>query len=186
MLPTWEDKYSIDSKRIDNQHKKLFELAAQAYSMGSRHISKEEIKGVLDSFFNYMKVHFKDEEEFMKSIGYPNLSQHQEIHQHIIHSLVALIRDIHNVNDMKEKLSIIAKNWLLEHILHEDMKIANWQKEMALKGKKPKIKEEKRFYYICGCAQKVHKVNELTHERIQKGANYHCKKCGETIVYQEH
>lgn len=42
--------------------------------------------------------------------------------------MIELINKIHNANDMKEQLGVIAKKWLLEYILQEDMKIEAWKK----------------------------------------------------------
>lgn len=187
MLVAWSDKYSVEYERVDKQHKKLFELANKAYDMGTHNTSKEEIKSVLDGFFNYMKVHFKDEEDYMTLIGYPLIENHKKIHREIIKSLVTLIKEIHDLNDMRLKLSIIAKKWLLEHILHEDMKIANWKKEMILQGKDLNLEQEQiNFYYVCDCQHKVHKFNKLTHEKIQEGSKYRCKVCNKIVTYQKH
>lgn len=186
MLPSWDDKYKTDYERVDRQHKKLFDLAAHAYLMNAKLVSKEEIKEVLFEFFEYMKVHFKDEEEYMAAIGYPNLDEHKEIHQFIINSLVRLIKEIHDVHDMKKKLSIIAKNWLVDHIIKEDMKIAKWRKIQEKAGKKLNVVEEQKYYYVCGCHDNVHQVSPEVHKKIQNGAKFFCKKCKEVLKFQEY
>ncbi len=187
MLATWNDSYSIHNERIDEQHKKLFDMANYAYSLNHKHISKQEITDILADFFNYMKVHFKDEEHYMESLGYPGLEEHKVIHKHIIQSLVKLVQETKNLNEMKENLSIVAKKWLLEHILHEDMKIANWRKQQALSGNKiVEQKREQKFYYVCGCDEKVHSVSKETHHKIQSGSKFRCKKCGQAITFQQH
>ncbi|ASM40592.1 bacteriohemerythrin [Campylobacter sp. RM12327] len=183
MLPTWEDSYSINNESIDAQHKKLFELAAVAYNLENKYVSKQQIKDVLNGFFEYMKTHFSDEEEYMLSIGYPKLDEHKKIHNYIIQSMVRLISKIHNTNDMKEQLGVIAKKWLLEHILQEDMKIESWRRKSILKAEKePEARKPKeKFYYVCSC--KSHFVTAEIHEKIKCGAKFICKKCGEVIVY---
>lgn len=46
----------------------------------------------------------------MEKIGYPDIVNHKKIHNELTKSLVMLIKNVKNVNDMKEKLHIIAKN----------------------------------------------------------------------------
>ena len=72
--------------------------------------------------FEYMKEHFKDEQEYMDLIGYPYLKEHTMMHKDIIASMASLIKTFKNVNDLKENLSLIAEKWLVDHILKEDAK----------------------------------------------------------------
>ena len=93
----WDNSYSIHNAHIDAQHKQLFDLAKQAYVMLNRRVTPEEIREMLLGFFNYIKEHFHDEEQYMEKIGYPNLEEHRKIHNEITKSLVTLIKNVKNV-----------------------------------------------------------------------------------------
>lgn len=92
MLPKWDNSYSVHNAKIDEQHKKLFELAAKVEVVSDRSVSKNEVKELLAEFFNYMKDHFNDEEKYMQLIGYPNLEEHRKIHKEIIQTMINLIK----------------------------------------------------------------------------------------------
>lgn len=181
MIPIWSDNYSIGNERVDNEHKKLFELAKKAYSMENKYISKVEMKQVLAEFFDYMKYHFNDEEDFMRSIDYPNLEEHAKIHKSIIESMVKLITEINNVNEMKGQLVVIAKKWLLEHILQEDMKIGAFIRsgvcgiQNANKTNQPisdfakSTNSEPKFLYKCACNDKIHTISQEIHKKYYLG-----------------
>ncbi|EAI9679523.1 bacteriohemerythrin [Campylobacter coli] len=117
MLPKWDKIYSVHNGKIDNQHKKLFELAAKVEHIFDKPVHRDEIKALLTDFFNYMKYHFDDEEKYMQFICYPDFERHRQIHKEIIQSMIKIIQNIKTTNDLKEKLYIMVKKWLLEHIL---------------------------------------------------------------------
>lgn len=139
MIPIWDDKYSIGNTKIDAQHKRLFDLAATAFIYAEKNISREQMKEILSGFFEYMKTHFSDEEAYMRSISYPRLEKHSKIHKSIISDMSSLITETNNLNEMKENLVVIAKSWLLEHILQEDMLIEKWYDNFLLRQKHPEM-----------------------------------------------
>ncbi|MCW1355606.1 hypothetical protein OLQ17_05005 [Campylobacter jejuni] len=57
MLPKWDKSYSVRNGKIDDQHKKLFELAAKVEHIFDKPVNRNEIKILLTDFFNYMKYH---------------------------------------------------------------------------------------------------------------------------------
>ena len=127
MLPTWSDDISVHNDSIDEQHKKLFEIAEMAYDLANKQTSKEEVIEILRELLQYTQEHFKDEEQYMASIYYPYLEQHRIKHREIIRDMTILITNIRNINDLKIKLGIIVKKWLLKHILKEDMQIEKFR-----------------------------------------------------------
>lgn len=184
----WDNSYSIHNAHIDAQHKQLFDLAKQAYVMLNRRVTSEEIREMLLGFFNYIKEHFHDEEQYMEKIGYPNLEEHKKIHSEITKSLVTLIKNVKNVNDMKEKLHVIAKKWLLEHILKEDMKIEHFRRSMLIAENADSkasdvcdLPTNEIYYYACDCEGKIHDVPIDIHRRIERGERFRCKTCKEDI-----
>lgn len=56
MLPKWIKKYSVNNAKIDDQHKKLFQLAAKVEAISEKSVSRNNIKDLLSEFFNYTKI----------------------------------------------------------------------------------------------------------------------------------
>ncbi|BEJ57590.1 hypothetical protein B10583_00960 [Campylobacter jejuni] len=50
MLPKWDNSYSVHNAKIDEQHKKLFKLAAKVEVVSDRSVSKNEVKELLAEF----------------------------------------------------------------------------------------------------------------------------------------
>ncbi|HIC9350652.1 TPA: bacteriohemerythrin [Campylobacter jejuni] len=152
MVPKWNKSFSVHNAKIDAQHKKLFDLAGKVEFMLEKPIYKENLKLLLNEFFDYMKEHFYDEEKYMELIGYPELEQHKKIHKEIIKAMIKIIKNAKTTNDLKEKLYIVSRKWLLEHILYEDMKVEQYRmtslitednKEVSFKTiEEEEIKEE--------------------------------------------
>lgn len=194
LLPKWSDEYSIDNPEIDEQHKKLFELASAVEAISDRSVSKKRIKDLLTEFFHYMRDHFRAEEEYMQSINFPELEPHKRIHKDIIQSMVHLISTIKTTNDLKERLYLISKRWLLEHILFEDMKILEFVQMKALTSSGGALADEisyiddntehQGYLYACGCEDKMHDVSLDVHRQIQVSEkDVRCRVCNEKIVF---
>ena len=97
-------------------------LLKKSFIYANKNISREEIRNIVVEFFEYMKEHFKDEQEYMDLIGYPYLKEHTMMHKDIIAGMASLIKTSKNVSDLKENLSLIAEKWLVDHIFKEDAK----------------------------------------------------------------
>ena len=105
LIPLWDERYNINHQKIDTQHQRLFEPAAQVENAVFKFVKRDELKEILTELFAYMKEHFHDEEEFMQEIQYPRLYEHKQMHKNIIHEMFQLIQNIKSTNDLKEKLS---------------------------------------------------------------------------------
>ncbi len=126
MISQWNDKYTLHVEKIDKQHKELFRLSAVVESLDET-TTKEEIKELLNSFFSYMREHFRDEEAYMKSIGYPLLKKHHELHHEIIEDFATLIKKNHTLDLLKDGMKKATKKWLIDHIMENDLKIEKWR-----------------------------------------------------------
>ena len=204
MLPQWDDKYSVSNYLIDEQHKKLFELANMADNLLGKQTNPAEIKKMLAALFEYMRTHFKDEEEYMKTIQYPMLEAHQEKHKYIVSEMTNLVKNMSF--DFKQKLAIIMEQWLLKHILQDDMGYAEHIKEMARlraqQGSKKEVgehdemleqavmenqsataKKGKMHMYTCLCG-KTYNIAPEIHSKIQAGGDgIKCPDCTTYIKY---
>ncbi|MBW1440243.1 hemerythrin family non-heme iron protein, partial [Campylobacter jejuni] len=184
---------SVHNAKIDEQHKKLFELAGKVEYLIDKPVYKDEIKNLLAEFFNYMKDHFYEEERYMELIKYPDIETHKKIHKHIIQSMIELIKNIKSTNDLKEKLYLAVKKWLLEHILYEDMKVEQYRrsslaseddKEVSFEEEGDEELENAVYLYICKCSGAIHDVPFGIHEKIKlQGKKFKCKKCREALEF---
>lgn len=193
LIPQWDDKYSVKNEHIDEQHKRLFIIAKKAAELLHKQVDSSEIKAMLVELFNYMKFHFHDEEEYMASINYPHLEEHREIHKDIVFKMSHLIQNIQY--DFKKKLAIITHDWLIEHIMKEDMKIERWHKQhkKSQQGitqenrpifldEKLLEQEEVAHFYSCDCRESF-RVLDSVHKKAQSGSVFHCKKCKSIIKF---
>jgi hemerythrin len=122
----WSNRYSLHIDEIDEQHQHLFELANRVFRL-SEDNDKHDVKELLSEFSDYMKTHFKDEEAYMESIGFPELEYHKKLHQNIIDTLASIVKDVSSVMELKSRMKTVAKQVLVEHIVDADMKIKEYQ-----------------------------------------------------------
>jgi len=80
MAIKWTPNLSVGVDFIDEQHKIWFEKADQLFSAGQRGEAKEYILQMFDFLEEYTNTHFRDEEEYMASINYPELDAQKKAH----------------------------------------------------------------------------------------------------------
>ncbi|QOY55538.1 hemerythrin family protein [Candidatus Sulfurimonas marisnigri] len=119
----WNNVYSVGIESIDTQHKKLFEIVNRLFAIENTSDKTEEIKKILYEFSDYMRTHFDDEEKYMLSIGYPDIKEHILLHQNLVESLASVMNTPADIETIKTKMNVIAKEILVNHIVKEDTKI---------------------------------------------------------------
>ncbi|MDA7817477.1 bacteriohemerythrin [Sulfurimonas sp.] len=124
----WKERYAIGHPLIDNEHKHLFEIAMKAFKPVAPELRKEKIKDAIVELKEYMKIHFKHEESFMRVIEYPNTNQHINIHQIIIDNMKVMLNKLPNSNikEFEKDLAYFIESSLISHIIDEDRKIQKW------------------------------------------------------------
>jgi hemerythrin len=123
----WISKYDIGIDGIDKQHKELFELSNSFFKL-KEDDSVAEFKKYVYEFNKYMAEHFKDEELYMQSMGYPELKAHEKLHQNLIDSITKILKESGTIPVMKSKMKEIAKRFI-DHILKEDIKIKYYKND---------------------------------------------------------
>ena len=119
----WSSAASVGVQKLDDQHKKLFEMLNQlADCHAARGVqSSEAFLKILSAMFDYVAVHFKAEEGYLKNIEFPGLSAHAREHDAFVEAMADF-----NMAALEGKRDEVAvhqylKEWLLNHILKSDM-----------------------------------------------------------------
>ena len=120
----WDDRYRIGHEVVDRQHRRLFQLIndleQKAASGGGREAAIEAINSLVD----YAVVHFADEEELMEQIGFDRLIQHRWQHRSFVGKIADLALEWGQGRETSvDDLLLFLKDWLLNHVLAEDMPI---------------------------------------------------------------
>jgi hemerythrin len=131
---TWSEEYSVDIQEIDEQHKVLVGLINELYEALSHKDNHEQVNHVLDELMNYTKVHFAVEECLLRLFEYPSYDQHKAIHDGIIKKLDGLYAQFKS-GDTKVgmELLLFLKDWLMDHISHEDKKYSPHLQKQGVK-----------------------------------------------------
>lgn len=121
----WKNDYEIGVTLIDEQHKKLFEIANSAYELlrNDFYVDKyDKIIEILAELKDYTVFHFKSEEEYMLSIGYKRFLSHKVEHENFINEInninLAEI-DANQDESVKDLLGFVV-DWIDKHILDQD------------------------------------------------------------------
>jgi len=128
----WKDTYSIGNDELDAQHKKWIELFNRLDSMMMEKDSKRlsQIKAdVLQEMSDYVDYHFSYEEEYMRSIGFPEVDRHWRMHKDFRNRIYTLCRDQQEGGIvLNSEVMDMIRNWLLEHIIKQDIKIMHFKR----------------------------------------------------------
>lgn len=128
----WCSTYEIGIEEIDHEHKNIIDHFQKLYELmkvGKGHEYKKELIIFLE---DYVETHFQHEEKLQSEINYFDIENHKRMHQDFkvqIEKLTVQLDNDNSSNSELIKLNLYIKNWISDHILIEDKKIANFIKE---------------------------------------------------------
>ncbi len=118
-------EYYLGVDVIDQEHKKLFEIAEEAYKLLNDEFVPDKfdyIAKILEELKNYTIFHFEDEEKYMENIQYKKVFSHKIEHQEFIEKLNQI--DLKEIEENQDKALLEILNflndWLVNHILYTD------------------------------------------------------------------
>ncbi|CAK0767943.1 hemerythrin [Azospirillaceae bacterium] len=118
----WNDRLSVHHTEIDDDHRKLFDLFNElSKAMHAGH-AKKIISHILNQLIEYTAMHFKREEDVMRTVNYPDLEEHLKEHRAFVAKALA-VRDrfvATNTGSLAIETLEFVKDWLINHIQKSD------------------------------------------------------------------
>jgi hemerythrin-like metal-binding protein len=120
-LFTWQNIYSVGVEQIDNQHKKLFEIANRFHAAFLDRANRTTLAGIFNELIDYTAYHFADEERLMRDHNYPDYERHKANHDKLVSLVMTYKRQLDaNEPDVEQRAMDFVKTWLNGHILGMD------------------------------------------------------------------
>ena len=117
----------IHIEQIDNEHRKLFQMLNEAFTMVQE---TEDVSAItislLSNLKNYAMTHFAHEEAYMESIHDPELSLQKTQHAMFARKVHSFVPDTSSPEAARKSLNDLLTylvRWLYRHILCSDMMI---------------------------------------------------------------
>jgi hemerythrin len=142
---SWRNDYEVQHSQIDSEHRELFRLVNEFHDKSSSKESQVESSQTLSKLVAYAEEHFQHEEALMEIAGYPQLEHHRELHVDLVSSIFDLNSRLaaDSVKLNAGTLSFL-KNWLVEHIVHEDMDFRDFRLRQIKQAKSAAEKEAQK------------------------------------------
>lgn len=116
----WLEQFATGEAVIDDQHKRILMLANNT----SEASSKAEMINIAKQLIRCTESHFKYEEDLMREIGFPGLTQHRDEHERLFTRLNMIIKSIEANVLNKVSLDALISDWAVNHIPKSDMEIS--------------------------------------------------------------
>ena len=125
----WDDSLSTGVPQMDEEHKNLINMLNQIYELLREKKREEACRFFMDEIVNYVETHLSHEEEFMESIGYPDLENHKKVHE-VFRKEILKLCDAIEKGDPHEFASALSLcwGWLFSHIQKTDRKYGEFYK----------------------------------------------------------
>ncbi|NLO89632.1 MAG: hemerythrin family protein [Clostridia bacterium] len=125
---SWREEFALGIPQLDEQHKKLFDIAGRIYELLKDEYAIDKYDGIvelIEELKDYTIYHFKTEEEYMESIGYKKFFTHKMEHEKFVDRITNV--DLNQVDEnhdayLLETLDFVVK-WIEKHILEKDKMI---------------------------------------------------------------
>lgn len=125
--PEWVQRYGVGHPSLDSYHHIFYQAVEQmdeAAAAGSMGAAVERMAFLL----MYCAMHFAEEEAVLDSVGYPELAQHQAIHERFRRRMSILHEELekHRTPELAMQTVVEMRQWWLNHIQTEDRKFASY------------------------------------------------------------
>lgn len=122
-LLEWDDKkLSVGIKLIDDQHRVLIGYINELADAVENKSGDDLIESIFDKLYNYTQYHFHEEESYFYKLNKNDLALHKLQHKHFIEELARIKCSSVSDNEICESLLYFLSDWLVNHIISEDLK----------------------------------------------------------------
>jgi len=120
----WRDNMSVGVEAVDKDHKHLVDLLNRLHFLVLAGADRPSVGDVLEELLRYTEYHFDREETLMRTCNYPGLQEHQTCHQDLAHRLFEYQKSFEDRPESfdAEAFYDFLSDWLVVHVLEEDMK----------------------------------------------------------------
>lgn len=120
---SWSDKFSVGFESIDNQHAKIIQLINTLIEHQNDSMDSKIMVDTIAELLKYSSQHLEYEEKLLKSLEYPEYTQHKEFHVEYVEVIAGYSIEAITTKNMSPTVFMeFLKHWWTEHILKEDMK----------------------------------------------------------------
>ena len=126
----WDEQLETGFESIDIQHQAIINECNKIFTEVEKGINESAIKKHITFFQSYALNHFADEEEFMRSHGYPDIENHRKMHHEIKERLKYFLD--HKLSSYTDEFTYFLTHFWIRHILEVDFLYVRFIRE---KGK---------------------------------------------------
>lgn len=126
MTIVWEARYETGVAEVDKDHRRLVALINELDAVLGADGDLMRVGMIIDALVDYTHYHFGREEALMAGIGYDDVGDHAISHSQFGQFLGELVGAcmIRPSRETAARVRDYLQEWLMDHILVEDMKFA--------------------------------------------------------------
>jgi len=125
-LIKWRDSYSVGVDQFDEEHKVIVKLVNEMFEIVKESDVNITVNYEVDQLAEYTRKHFANEEAAMEKAGFALLDEHKTIHKKLMEEVTDFKEQIeNNTAGINSAFYLFLRDWLLNHILEEDMKYSD-------------------------------------------------------------
>ena len=124
----WDESIKLGLDKIDREHKCLISYMNKVYDYVEEKRGKEKILLALGQLRDFAQHHFTEEENHMKTVSFPEIVEHQKIHQEFL-VVLDKTRDHYASNgkvDLPDSFFSFLETWLYSHIRSVDRRYVDF------------------------------------------------------------
>jgi hemerythrin len=127
---------SVDDSVIDDDHKVLIDLVNAIEGAVNKKLTVAALDRSLMLLKHYALEHFKREEALQRAVHYPFYQAHACEHRDLVKRLEAIIahrgaaQSGYEITVVAREILDLLKEWLIEHILHTDLRMRPYVAQM--------------------------------------------------------
>ena len=118
----WTDEeLGVQIEAMDHEHQALIDAMNQIFDLNAAGADRRAIKDAIDHLVRLTNQHFRNEEYYLETIGYPEFANHRRLHDRLLNRLDDYIGEFdRGSGTVSENFFRFLKIWLTSHIQSSD------------------------------------------------------------------
>ncbi|MCL2043394.1 MAG: hemerythrin family protein [Treponema sp.] len=121
----WKPEYNLGIPILDEHHRGIVTIINSLHFGMQNNYIKDILNPIIEMMHDYVRIHFRIEEDFHKQMDYPEANKHHEFHQELTSMLTKLGKSSLMDKDSHQFMDFL-KKWWISHICNEDMLFRKW------------------------------------------------------------